>query len=135
VKVVCWPEQYNRHKSLLQSDEVVLVRGRLELSDEGGASIITQEIHQLERARSSAARAIVVRMPERTVTAKSLELLDDLIARHQGSASVLIQVETADGLIIHLRPQHFFRVNVSPELTAEIEKMGDDWRVDLVVGE
>ena len=63
-------------------------------------------------------------MPERTVTAKSLELLDDLIAKHQGSASVLIQVETADGMIIHLRPQHFFRVNVSPELTAEIEKMG-----------
>jgi DNA polymerase III subunit alpha len=137
VKVVCWPEQFNKYKSLLQSDEVVLVRGKLELSDEGGAgaTIIVQEIHQLERARSSAARAIIIRMPERSVTAKSLSSLGDLISKHQGSASVLLQVETDDGMTVQLRPQQFFRVNVSPELTAEIEKQGDDWQVELVVGD
>jgi DNA polymerase-3 subunit alpha len=135
VKVVCWPEQFNKYKSLLQSDEIVLVRGRLELSDEGGASIIAQEIHQLERARSSAARAIIVRMPERSVTAKGLASLSDLISRYQGSASVFLQVETVDGMTVHLRPQQFFRVTVSPELTAEIEQMGDNWKVELIVGE
>src|SRR5215475_6033755 len=141
VKVVCWPEQFNKYKNLLQSDEVVLVRGKLELSDEGGAgagagaTIIVQEIHQLDRARSSAARAIIVRMPERSVTAKSLASLTDIISGHQGSASVLLQVETDDGLSVQLRPQQLFRVNVSPELTAEIEKMGDNWQVELVVGD
>jgi DNA polymerase-3 subunit alpha len=137
VKVVCWPEQFNKHKNLLQSDEVVLVKGKLELSDEGGAgaTIVVQELHQLERARSSAARAIIVRMPERSVTAGSLAALGDLVARHQGSASVLLQVETDDGLMAQLRPQQFFRVNVSPELTAEIENIGDNWQVELVVGD
>jgi len=135
VKVVCWPEQFNKYKNLLQSDEVVLVRGRLELSDEGAATIIAQEIHHLERARSSAARAIVIKMPERSVTAKGLALLGDLISRHQGIASVFLQVETADGLTIHLRPQQFFRVNVSPELTSGIEKIDGDWHTELVVGE
>jgi DNA polymerase III subunit alpha len=137
VKVVCWPEQFNKYKNLLQSDEVVLVKGKLELSDEGGAagaSIIVQEIHQLERARSSAARAIIVRMPERSVSARSIEALGDLISRHQGSASVLLEVETEDGMVVQLRPQQFFRVNVAPELTAEIEKIGDNWQVELVVG-
>jgi len=135
VKVVCWPEQFNKYKSLLQSDEVALVRGRLELSDEGGATIIAQEIHHLERARSSAARAIIVKMSERSVTAKSLASLGDLISRHQGSASVLIQVETSDGMTVHLRPQQFLRVNVSPELTGEIEKIEGNWQVELIVGE
>ena len=137
VKVVCWPEQFNRYKSLLQSDEIVLVRGRLELSDEGGAgaTIVVQEIHQLERARSSAARAIIIKMQERSVTAKGLAALGDLISKHQGSAAVLLQVETDDGMTIRLRPQQFFRLNVSPELTAEIEKMGENWQVELVVGE
>jgi DNA polymerase-3 subunit alpha len=139
VKVVCWPEQFNKYKNLLQSDEVVLVKGKLELSDEGGAgagaTIVVQEIHQLERARSSAARAIIVRMPERSVTASGLASLGDIISRHQGSASVLLQVETDDGLAVQLRPQQFFRVNVSPELTAEIEKMGDNWQVELIVGD
>jgi DNA polymerase-3 subunit alpha len=137
VKVVCWPEQFNKYKNLLQSDEVVLVRGKLELSDEGGAgaTIVVQEIHQLERARSNAARAIIVRMPDRQVTAQSLAALGDLVSRHQGSASVLLQVETDDGMIVQLRPQQFFRVNVSPELTAEIENTGNNWQVELVVGD
>jgi len=135
VKVVCWPEQFNKYKNLLQSDEVVLVRGRLELSDEGDATIIAQEVHHLERARSSAARAIVVRMTERSVTAKNLATLGDLISSHQGAASVLLQIETADGLMVRLKPQQFFRVNVSPELTGEIEKIGDSWQVELLVGE
>ena len=84
---------------------------------------------------SSAARAVVIKMPERSVTANGLAALGDLISRHQGSAAVLLQVETDDGMTIRLRPQQFFRLNVAPELTAEIEEMGDNWRVELVVGE
>jgi DNA polymerase-3 subunit alpha len=135
VKVVCWPEQFNRYKNLIQSDEVVLVRGRLELSDEGDVTIIAQEIHHLERARSNAARAIVVKMTERSVTDKNLAKLSDLASRHQGTASVLIEIETADGVTARLRPQQFLRVNVSPELTKEIESLGENWQVELVVGE
>src|SRR5262249_36904547 len=119
VKIVCWPEQLNKYKNLLQSDEGELIRGRLELSAEGGTTIMAQESRHVERARSIAARAIIVKMPDRYVTARSLELLGDLISKHQGGASVLIQVETADGMTVLIRPQQFLRVDVSPELTAE----------------
>ena len=135
VKVVCWPEQFNRYKNLIQPDEVVMVRGRLELSDEGDATIIAQEIHHLERARSSAARAIVVKMAEQSVNSQTLASLAEIISRHQGSASVMIQVETAGGLTTCLRPQQFFRVNASPELTEEIKRTGGGWQVELIVGE
>ncbi len=135
VKVICWPEQFNRYKSLIQSDEVVLVRGRLELSDEGDITIIAQEIHHLERARSNAAWAIVVKMTERSVTNQNIAKLGDLVSRHQGTASVLIQIETSDGVTARLRPQQFFRVNVSPELAKEIESLGENWQVELLVGE
>ncbi len=135
VKVVCWPEQFNKYKGLLQSDEVVLVRGRLELSDEGAATIVAQEIHQLERARSIAARAVIIKMPERSVTAKNLASLGEIISRHQGNAAVLLRVETDDGLAVQLRPQQFFRAQASPELTAEIEKLEKDWEIELVVGD
>jgi DNA polymerase-3 subunit alpha len=135
VKVVCWPEQFNRYKSLIQSDEVVLVRGRLELSDEGDVTIIAQEIHHLERARSNAAWAIVVKMTERSITDQNLAKLGDVVSRHQGTASVLIEVETAAGMTVRLSPQQFFRINVSPELTKEIESLGEHWQVELLVGE
>jgi DNA polymerase-3 subunit alpha len=135
VKIVCWPEQFNRYKNLLRVDEVVLVRGRLELSDEGEATIIAQEVLHPERARSSAARAIVIRVPERSVNSRTIDSLTRVVTRHQGVAPVIIEVEIPDGLITRLRPQQLFRVNVSPELTREIENIGDDWQVDLIVGE
>ncbi len=135
VKVVCWPEQFNRYKSLIQSDEVVLVRGRLEIPDEGDVTIIAQELQQLERARSSAAWAIVVKMTERSVTNQNITKLGDMVSRHQGTASILIEIEAADGVTVRLRPQQFFRVNVSPELTKEIQNLGEDWQVELLVGE
>ncbi len=128
-------EQFNKYKGLLQSDEVVLVRGRLELSDEGAATIVAQEIHQLERARSIAARAVIIKMPERSVTAKNLASLGEIISRHQGNAAVLLRVETDDGLAVQLRPQQFLRAQASPELTAEIEKLEKDWEIELVVGD
>jgi DNA polymerase-3 subunit alpha len=135
VKIVCWPDLFSRYKNLLQSDEVVLVRGRLENSDEGDASIIAQEIHQLERARSSAARGIIIKIADHSVTNQSLALLGDVISRHQGTASVLIELEMADGLVACLRPKHIFRVKVTPELSEEIEHIGSNWQVELLVGE
>jgi DNA polymerase-3 subunit alpha len=135
VKVLCWPEQFNRYKSLIQSDEVVLVRGRLELSDEGDATIIAQEAQHLEKARSSAARGIVIKMAERSITTQGIAKLGELALRHQGGASVLIEVETADGATVRLRPQQISRVKVAPELTREIESLGENWRVELIVGE
>jgi hypothetical protein len=44
-------------------------------------------------------------------------------------------VDTADNLTICLRPQQFLRVDASPELTGEIQKIGSDWQVELLVGE
>jgi DNA polymerase-3 subunit alpha len=135
VKIVCWPEQFNRYRNLIREEEIVLVKGRLELSDEGDATIVSQELHQLERARSNAARAIVVKMSEAAVSAQNITRLGDVASRNQGSAALFIEVETSDGLTVRLRPQQIFRVNVSPELTGEIETLGENWKVDLLVGE
>jgi DNA polymerase-3 subunit alpha len=135
VKVVCWPEQFNRYKSLLQDDAVLLVRGKLELSDEGDSTIITQEMQHLESARSSAARGVLIRLDEPVVTPARIAALCDLLSRRQGHAAVFLDVAIAGGITARLRPQQFLRVTVSQELIEEIEAIGSGWKAELMIGE
>ncbi len=135
VKVVCWPEQFNKYKNLIVADEIVLVRGRLELSDEGDATIIAGEMQQLEAARTNAARSLVIGMANATVSAENIAALCDLLSRHQGNATVFFDVEMREGGIARLRPQQFLRVKVTPALLDEIGQVNASWKTETVLGE
>ncbi|MBO0722682.1 MAG: hypothetical protein J2P41_17795, partial [Blastocatellia bacterium] len=130
VKIVCWPEQFNRYKTQIQADLVVLVKGRLELSDDGAATIITQEIQQLESARAKAARTIILKVAEDSINEQNLRSLNEIIAANPGNASILFELTTNDGVIVRLRPHNFLRLNLSPELIGRIEQISDAWRVE-----
>jgi len=135
VKIVCWPEQFNRCRSLLEDDRAVLVKGRLELSDEGAATLITQEVQGLENARARAAKLMVLRVPEAAMTDERLRTLGELFEAEHGETPVSFEIVTADGLIVRIRPNQFLRVNLSPPLTEAIERFGPDWKMDLVVSD
>jgi DNA polymerase-3 subunit alpha len=135
VKIVCWPEQYNRHKSLLQNDEAVVVRGRLESNDESGASIIAQEIALLENAKAKAAKALVIRMNEVSASPQNLKQLSSLLSSNTGTTQVYLEVMTSNGWAVRLQPNQFFRVVPSPGFIEEVEKVDASWKVDLVMGE
>jgi DNA polymerase-3 subunit alpha len=135
VKIVCWPEQYNRYKSLIQNDEAVVVKGRLELSDESEATIVTQEIGSLENAKAKAAKALVVKMKEASTSASNLKRLNDLINSNMGTTQIYFEMMTDNGWIIRLQPNQFFRVNPSPTFAEEIEKVDASWKVELLMGE
>jgi DNA polymerase III subunit alpha len=135
VKIVCWPEQYNRFKDLIQSDLATLIKGRLEISDEGGSTIIVQEILQLERARAKAAKSVIIKLAETSVTQKNLERFKDLAAASPGNTAIFFELTTTDGLVMRIRPKESFRIEVTPELAERIEEIADSWRVELVVND
>ena len=135
VKIVCWPEQFNRYKHLIQADLAVLIKGRLELSDEGAATIITQEIQQLENARARAAKTVVIRMTEGSATEENLKALSDLINEHPGNTSIFFELETGDGLKVQLRPHQYLRLSVTQEVAERIEKISDSWKVALNIAD
>jgi DNA polymerase III subunit alpha len=130
VKIVCWPEQFNRYKSLMQADLAVLIKGRLELSDEGTATIIAQEIQQLESARAKAARTIVLKVTEDSVSERNLKLLNEIIAANPGNTSLFFELTVEDGIVVRLRPHNFLRLNLSPEVIEKIEQISESWRVE-----
>lgn len=133
VKVVCWPEQFNRYRHLIQGDQVILARGRLELSDEGEATIIAQEVLALESARAQAARLVIVRLDEGAITEGQLSALEELFNSESGEVGVVFEVASG-AEVIRVRPHQFLRVSVTPHLTDGIKTICPAWGVELVIG-
>jgi DNA polymerase-3 subunit alpha len=133
VKIVCWPEAFNKYKTLIQADCAVLVKGRLELSDDGNASIIAQEIHPLEGARARSARSMIIQLPTQSITDSRLSHLEQAGSRDDSGLPVSFEVSTTDHLKVVIRPNHFFRLKNTQSLTSEIEQVCQDWLVNFVI--
>ncbi|MDX2042436.1 MAG: DNA polymerase III subunit alpha [Acidobacteriota bacterium] len=135
IKIVCWPEQFNKYKTLIQNDEALLVKGKLELNDESDASIIVQEIIQLESAKAKAAKGVLVKMKEASTVTSKLQKLNDLASVNPGTALLFFDIVTENGMIVRLRPNQFFRINATNDLIAGIEKIDPGWQVELMMNE
>ncbi|MBK8315884.1 MAG: DNA polymerase III subunit alpha [Acidobacteria bacterium] len=133
VKIVGWPEQYARFRNLIQADQVVLVKGRLEISDEGAATIISQEIYQLENARASAAKSIIIRAGEEAFTSSSIASINDIIGSNPGGTAIYFEVETKSGLIVRMRPNQFLRIKLTREIADKIESISENWQVEISI--
>lgn len=133
VKIVCWPEQFNRYKALIEADNALLAKGRLEVADDGAVTIITQELHPLEGARAIAARGMAIRIPEATLTGSCLSSLSELFNTNAGHSSVMLELVTSTQQVIRIRPNQFLRVKISPDLENQIKQICADWEVSYVL--
>jgi DNA polymerase-3 subunit alpha len=135
VKIVCWPDAYARYREVIKDDQVLLVTGRLELSDEGAPTLIAQVIQPLESARAKATRTVIIRADERVLTRDKLALLEELLYDHPGTTRLVIDLSTADGLELRIEPHPAWRVSVTTELVERMEALDRDWEVELSIND
>jgi DNA polymerase-3 subunit alpha len=133
VKVICWPEALARYKNLIEEDQAVLVKGRLEMGEEGAATVIAQEMQPLEIAQARAAQVILVRTIESSLTEDGLAKLKKLLDDNRGQVPVEFDILTIDHLSIRLRAGQLLRVEVAPHLIDSIKAIDRDWEVELVL--
>ncbi len=67
VEVVVFPEAFSKAASLLQTDALVLVKGRFE-RDEDSTRLLAAEILPIEKVREQLAREVVVTLDARRAT-------------------------------------------------------------------
>jgi DNA polymerase III subunit alpha len=131
VKIVCWPETFAKHKSVVQNNLAVLVKGKLELTDEGAATIVAQEIQQLESARAGAAKALYIKLEENSASEELLAALSNLLGTKQGNIPVFFEILMAENTEVRLRASQFLRVQVTPQLIEDIGAICPKWQVVL----
>jgi len=141
VDLVVFPKAAPELEPVLRPDEVVLLRGRLDLQDADRPAILVQSAKpfqpsekELAAARGAAdqrraereAAAVVpelhLRIDARTVLGSSLERLGRLLREHEGASPVVITVETSQGArTLRLGPE--YRVAQTPTLLVELQRL------------
>ena len=132
LKCVVWPNVFSKYGKFISDDQVVLVSGRLEVSEEGMASLIADGVERLDEALQRRARSIVVRLPERAGVEQTLDSVFNLFNEHKGDCEVLIEMRLSDGLLVRARPHVALRVGGSLALESSLIKAG--CRVEWING-
>lgn len=87
VEVLVWPDVYRKVYGVLSDDDPVLIKGRIDVSDER-CNLIANEVESLIALRDRTAREAVIRLPTSTASDDKLEELKTIFGQHKGSCPV-----------------------------------------------
>ena len=116
-----FPDAYERAKSCLEEDRIVLVTGTLDLGGER-PSIKANEVKALDGVISGAAGGqLIIDLPARPADGSQLDRLAAILARHRGSSPAFFRIALPEKapLIHRVADQHF--VQISEDLVEAIE--------------
>ena len=124
LKCVMWPNIFSKYGKFISDEQAVLVSGRLEVSEEGMASLIADGVERLDEVLQRRAKSIVVRLPERGGVEQLLDSVFNLLNEHKGDCEVLIEMQLGDGLRVRAKPHGALRVGGSLALESSLVKAG-----------
>ncbi len=124
VEVVVFPEPFSKAASLLQTDALVLVKGRFE-RDEDSTRLLASEILPIEQVREQLAREVIVALDSTRHDRRTVEAVSDVLGRHKGDRRVSFVVTTAADPPLRVRVDVSGQVRVRPseQLVADLERI------------
>jgi DNA polymerase III subunit alpha len=125
LEVVAFPETFAKSSSLIQTDSMVLVKGRFERDDES-TRLLATEIVGIETVRERAARTVAIRLAMPPHGRTTVEAVLGVLARHKGDRKVSLEVELRGGprpLKVRADVLGATRVKPSAQLVADLEQI------------
>jgi DNA polymerase-3 subunit alpha len=125
LEVVVFPETFAKASSLIETDSMVLVKGRFERDDET-SRLLASEIVAIELVREKAARSVAIRLAMPPHDRATVEALLGVLARHKGDRKVALEVDLRGGnrpLKVKAELLGPTRVKPSAQLIAELEQV------------
>ncbi len=95
LEVVVFPKTYERCATVLATDRLVLVEGKLD-KDEETARVMADDVRPIERLEQRPQRTLSIRLSAVRHDRKVLQALSGLLHTHPGTSPVLVQLELTD---------------------------------------
>ena len=93
LEILCFPECYQQHKSIIDQDEPIWVEGRFKTADDRGeAKVIAETILPLEMALKKKAHGIVIEIYDNRVRIDTMERIKEILQRHPGPLASRITI-------------------------------------------
>jgi DNA polymerase-3 subunit alpha len=123
VETLVFPEAYKKAGARLADDQVVLVKGRAEVQDDGKARLLASDVLPLDQAKLAEARHVTIRVPLGTWDRGKGERLRDILGAHRGDCPVTLEIVRPGSWSAALAPSAYYRVRPDAVLRDEVEAL------------
>jgi DNA polymerase-3 subunit alpha len=123
VEVVVFPEAFAKHAALIDTDAMLLVRGKLE-KDEESARLVATEILPMAALMERTTREIAIHVKVPPHGRTTFEALAELLSRHRGDRRVSLELDVrSHDRPLRVRADVTLRVKPTERLVAEVEQL------------
>jgi DNA polymerase-3 subunit alpha len=130
LEVVVFPETFGKHGSLVESDAMLLVRGKFEKDDES-ARIVATELLPIAALKERTTREVIIHLPK-TTGRPTFEALAELLTRHRGDRRVFLELDVkSQEKPLRVRSEVAQRVRPSERLVLEVEQICGAGSIEL----
>jgi DNA polymerase-3 subunit alpha len=123
VETLVFPEAYKKAGARLADDQVVLVKARAEIQDDGKARLLASDVLPLEQAKLVEARHVTIRVPLGAWDRGKGERLRDILGAHRGDCPVTLEIVRPGSWAAALAPSAYYRVRPDALLRDEVEAL------------
>jgi DNA polymerase-3 subunit alpha len=123
VDTLVFPEAYKKAASRLADDQVVLVKGRAEVQDDGKARLLASDVLPLEQAKLAEARHVTIRVAVEAWDREKGERLRDILGAHRGDCPVTLELVRPGSWALALAPSAYYNVRPDAVMRDEIEAL------------
>jgi DNA polymerase-3 subunit alpha len=121
VEVLVFPEAYKKAAAHLAEDQVVMVKGKAEVEEEGTVRLLASEVLPLQKAKLAEARSVTIRIPLAAWDRSTGERLRDILDAHRGEVPVTLEMFRPGWYAVSVAPSSEFRVRPDAALLSEVE--------------
>jgi DNA polymerase-3 subunit alpha len=120
-EVLIFPETYKKVGAGLAEDQVVLVKGKAEVQEEGKARLLASELMSLDQAKLAEARYVTIRVPLLAWDRDKGERLRDILSAHRGDCPVTLELLRPGAYAVAVAPSAYYRVRPDTALRDAVE--------------
>jgi DNA polymerase-3 subunit alpha len=121
VDCLVFPETYKKAAGCLADDQIVLVKARAEVLDDGRARLLASDVLPLEQAKLAEARYVTIRVAVSAWDRSKGERLRDILGAHRGDCPVTLELVRPGAYAVALAPSAYYRVQPDGALREQVE--------------
>lgn len=122
IRCIAWPEQYAEVGSLIQNDQVLMVRGSIDRRGGEEANLIVNELIPLDQLEGRYTSGIVVRISETEHGPDTVAKVREIVRTYPGNSELQLVFVLDDGSRVYMR-SHRVRIEVTRELRDRLDDL------------
>lgn len=122
MEVLVWPDTYKKVHELLNSEEPLLLKARVDVSDER-VVLVANELSALADIRDSSAEEALIVLKDDLITPSTLSDLKKTLNKYKGTCKVKVSIKKAKHSEVIMSLPDDYKISPSEEFCIELERL------------